>query len=259
MPRKLRPLQLITVIFFTVSGGPFGLEELLFHAGDHAAMLLLLITPLLWDIPAMFMVLELNGMMPVTGGYYQWVKHALGRRWALYEGWWTWLYTFADLAIYPVLFVLYASYFFPIVGIWKVIICLAIIWGSAALNILGIVPVGRMMLALSLIVITPFLILFAVFAHQHGSSFVLPSPSLHGVAYPSLGSAIYIVMWNCFGWDNVTTYAEEVEKPERSYLISVFIAFLLMMLIYIGVIITAQLSGIDYKFLVKKECLFWGN
>lgn len=252
MAKKLRPLQLITIIFFTVSGGPYGLEELLLHAGDHAALLLLLITPLLWDIPAMFMVLELNGMMPVTGGYYQWVKHALGQRWALYEGWWTWLYTFADLAIYPVLFVLYAGYFFPIDGVWRVIICLSLIWGAAGLNILGVVPVGRMMVALSLVVVAPFLIMFAVAAQQHGGGFVLPSPSLHGVAYPSLGSAIYIVMWNCFGWDNVTTYAEEVEKPERSYLVSVFTAFALMMLIYIGVIVTAQLSGIDYKVFGEK-------
>lgn len=246
-PRKLRPLQLITVIFFTVSGGPYGLEELLSYAHEHAALLLLLVTPLLWDIPAMFMVLELNGMMPVAGGYYQWVKHALGRKWGLFEGWWTWLYTFADLAIYPVLFVLYAGYFVPIDGIWKIVICLAIVWGSAGLNVLGIVPVGRMMVLLSVIVITPFLLLFGLFIHRHTGSFVLPSPSVKGIAYPSLGSAIYIVMWNCFGWDNVTTYADEVEKPERTYLVSVFMAFLLMILVYIGVIITAQLSGIDYK------------
>src|SRR5882757_10948190 len=96
--RKLHPLQLAAVIFLTVSGGPYGLESLLSYAGSHGALLLLIITPILWDIPAIFMVLELNSMMPVTGGYYQWVKRALGLRWAFYEGWWTWLYTFADLA-----------------------------------------------------------------------------------------------------------------------------------------------------------------
>jgi hypothetical protein len=30
--RKIRPLQLIAVIFFTVSGGPYGLEPLLGYA-----------------------------------------------------------------------------------------------------------------------------------------------------------------------------------------------------------------------------------
>src|SRR6266478_7166249 len=111
--RKLQVIQLAAVIFLTVSGGPYGLESLIEEAGRNAALLLLIITPLLWDIPTIFVVLELNSMMPVEGGYYKWVKRALGLRWAFYEGWWTWLYTFADLAIYPVMFVTYLHFFYP--------------------------------------------------------------------------------------------------------------------------------------------------
>src|SRR6195952_3462169 len=142
MQKRLRPIQLAFVIFLTVSGGPFALEPLLRNGGPNASLLLLLITPVLWDIPSIFTVLELNSMMPVTGGYYQWVKRGLGLRWAFYEGWWTWLYTFVDLAIYPVLFVEYASFFFPQLQAYKIPVCLVIIWLSAGLNILGIVPVG---------------------------------------------------------------------------------------------------------------------
>src|SRR5476649_1883341 len=129
--KKIRPLQLIPIIFFTVSGGPYGLEPLLTFAGTHGALLLLLITPLLWDVPAIFTVLELNSMMPVTGGYYKWVKYALGTRWGLYEGWWTWLYTFVDLAIYPVLFVTYAGFFYPALLDHKMQLYLIFIWSSA--------------------------------------------------------------------------------------------------------------------------------
>ena len=59
--------RLPTVIFLTVSGGPYGLEVLYSSIGVQGALLLLLITPLLWDIPTILTVLELNGMMPVTG------------------------------------------------------------------------------------------------------------------------------------------------------------------------------------------------
>src|ERR1700744_4684480 len=97
--RKLKLLPLIAVIFLTVSGGSYGLEPLLYDVGNTGALLLLIITPILWDIPTILTVMELNSMMPVTGGYYQWVKRAFGIRWACCEGWWTWLYTFADLAI----------------------------------------------------------------------------------------------------------------------------------------------------------------
>src|ERR1700743_539620 len=141
--KRLRPLQLAAIIFLTVSGGPYGLEPLLFYVGKGGALLLLMLVPLLWDMPTIFTVLELNSMMPVNGGYYQWVKRALGKRFALYEGWWTWLYTFVYLAIYPVMFVQYATFFFPGLEVYKVPICLCIIWLGAVVNILGIVPVGR--------------------------------------------------------------------------------------------------------------------
>ena len=250
--KKIRPVQLIAVIFFTVSGGPYGLEPLLSYAGQHAALMLLLITPLLWDIPAIFTVLELNSMLPITGGYYKWVKHALGTRWGFYEGWWTWLYTFVDLAIYPGLFVLYASYFFPGLAAYRIPICLCVVWASAGLNVLGIVPVGKTSLFLGAAVITPFIILFTLFFYHHTKQISIPSPSLHGLPFPSLGMALYTVMWNCLGWDNVTTYAEEVEKPVRSYLISIFSAFALVIVIYFLVILVAQQSGIAPDVLTAK-------
>ena len=250
--KKLRPLQLVAVIFFTVSGGPYGLEPLLSYAGEHGALLLLLLTPMVWDVPAIFTVLELNSMMPIEGGYYRWVKYALGTRWGFYEGWWTWLYTFVDLAIYPVLFVEYASFFFPELAAYKIPVCLCIIWASAGLNILGIVPVGRVSLILSVAVLTPFLVLIAAFFHNHAGSLSIPSPSFKGISYPSMGMALYTVMWNCLGWDNVTTYAEEVEKPVRSYLISVFTAFILVLVVYFFAILVAQQSHMDPTTLTDK-------
>jgi len=242
--KKIRPVQLVALIFFTVSGGPYGLEPLLGFAGQHAALILLLITPLIWDVPAIFTVLELNSMMPVEGGYYKWVKHALGTRWGFFEGWWTWLYTFIDLAIYPGLFVLYASFFFPSLLAWRIPICLCVIWASAGLNILGIVPVGKTSLGLGAVVLAPFIILFAIFFYHHAAHITIASPSLKGLPFPSLGMALYTVMWNCLGWDNVTTYAGEVEQPIKSYLYSMFIAFALVIVLYFLIILVSQQSGI---------------
>jgi amino acid transporter len=51
-------------------------------------------------------------------------------------------------------------------------------------------------------------------------------------------------MWNCVGWDNVTTYAEEVDKPIRSYLISIFGAFALVIVLYFLIILVSLQSGI---------------
>lgn len=247
--RKIRPIQLIAVIFFTVSGGPYGLEPLINYAGQHGALLLLILTPLMWDVPAIFTVLELNSMMPVTGGYYKWVKYALGTRWGFFEGWWTWLYTFVDLAIYPGLFVLYASYFFPVLAEYRIPLCLCVVWASAGLNILGIVPVGKTSLFLGAVVFTPFILMFVLFFINHAAGISIPSSSLKGIPFPSLGMALYTVMWNCLGWDNVTTYAEEVEKPVKSYLVSVFTSFALVMVLYVMVILVTQQTGVSSSIL----------
>jgi amino acid transporter len=242
--RRLRTVQLVAVIFFTVSGGPYGLEPLLTYAGD-GALLLLLVTPLVWDVPTILTVLELNSMMPLTGGYYQWVKKALGMRWGFFEGWWTWLYTFVDLAIYPVMFVGYAAFFFPQIEAIKIPLCLSIIWACAGLNILGIVSVGRAAQLLSIAVLLPFVIVF-VLAFSHFSGAVpIPHPSLRGISLPNFGMALYTIMWNFIGWDSSTTYAGEVEKPVRSYLISTIAAFVLVLAIYTLAILAAQRAGID--------------
>lgn len=249
---KLRPLQLAAIIFLTVSGGPYGLEPLFSYAGDHGALLLLIVTPLLWDLPTILAVLELNSMMPVTGGYYQWVKHALGIRWAFFEGWWTWLYTFIDLAIYPVLFVGYMAFFFPAIADYKIPVCLVIIWSSALLNILGIVPVGRTSLVLGALVLLPFLALFIFLLTHNTTPFSIPAPSLKGMSYPALSMGLYTVMWNFIGWDNATTYAGEVSRPVRSYLFSVSIAFVLIVVLYLASALAVHQSGIDPNLLNKE-------
>lgn len=243
-PGKLKALHLAAVIFLTVSGGPYGLEQLFAGTGTNGAIFLLLLTPLVWDVPTILTVLELNSLMPVTGGYYQWVKQALGLRWAFFEGWWTWLYTFLDLAIYPVLFVTYTSFFLPEIIHYRLLICLLIIWSSAFLNILGIVPVGRVSMLLGVVVLAPFLIMFGWLLYT-GHAHPVPTPSLKGVQLPAVSLGLYYVMWNFLGWDNATTYAGEVSRPVRSYVLSIGIAFVLILGIYLLTALAVHWSGID--------------
>ena len=250
--RKLRFIPLTAIIFFTVSGGPYGLEPLVSYTGFGSALFLLMIVPLLWDIPTILTVFELNGMMPVKGGYYQWVKRALGLRFAFYNGWWTWLYSFVDLAIYPLLFIQYASFFIPAIAVYKIPLCLIIIWSGAWLNIRGLVPVGKMSLLLSTVVLVPFILLFAKSFLDYKGITHLPEVSFKEIESPSLGMAIYTVMWNFIGWDSATTYAEEVHQPARTYIISTLIAFIGICSVYILSILVTQRSGIDVHLLTQQ-------
>ncbi len=162
------------------------------------------------------------------------------------------LLPFTDLAIYPVLFVTYISFFFPDIAHYKLAVCLVVIWGSAGLNILGIVPVGRVSLILGTVVLIPFFILFGVSFFSPQLHFAMPALSLNGIGFTSIGMGLYTVMWNFLGWDNTTTYAGEVDKPVRSYLISMMISFVLVIAIYLITTFVTLNSGVDLKELTEK-------
>ena len=49
--RKLSLVSLTAVIFFTVCGGAFGIEPLIAKVGAGWAILLIVVTPLLWAAP----------------------------------------------------------------------------------------------------------------------------------------------------------------------------------------------------------------
>src|SRR5437868_10828572 len=162
-PSRLRLGPLVAVMFFTVSGGPFGLEGLVASVGPGVALLLLVATPLLYSVPETLLVGELASMLPAEGGYYQWVKRAFGRFWGFWNGWLSWTYSLLDMAIYPVLLIQYLDFFLPGLG-WleRWIVALAMIWGATWLNLRGTRVVGTASGWFVAAVLAPFAVLAAV-------------------------------------------------------------------------------------------------
>src|SRR3989475_921603 len=134
---------LVAVMYFTVSGGPFGLEGLVGSVGPGVALLLLVLTPLVFSVPETLLIGELASMLPVEGGYYVWVKRAFGRFWGFWNGWLSWVYSLIDMAIYPVLFLQYIRFFAPgLGGVEGWLVALVLIWGATWLNLRGTRAVG---------------------------------------------------------------------------------------------------------------------
>jgi amino acid transporter len=77
--KRLGLVSLVAVTFFTVSGGAYGLEPLVGAVGPSWAIVLVLLTPLLWSLPIALMVAELASAMPEEGGYFRWACEGLGR------------------------------------------------------------------------------------------------------------------------------------------------------------------------------------
>jgi amino acid transporter len=62
------------------------------------------------------MVGELAAAIPAEGGYYAWVKRALGAFWGFQEAWLSLAASVFDMGIYPALFAAYLARLFPSLG-----------------------------------------------------------------------------------------------------------------------------------------------
>ena len=110
-PKKLLLLPLIAATFFMVSGGPYGMEDILGGAGYGWAIVILLVLPLIWSLPTALMIGELAAAIPNEGGFYIWVRRGLGPFWGYQEGWLSLSASIFDMALYPSIFVLYLGKF----------------------------------------------------------------------------------------------------------------------------------------------------
>src|SRR5712691_2083072 len=104
-PRRLTLFPLIAATYFMVAGGPYGLEEIVQKTGYFSTILILLLTPLLWSVPTALMVSELASALPEEGGFYAWVRRAMGPFWGYQEAWLTLAGSIFDMALYSTMFV----------------------------------------------------------------------------------------------------------------------------------------------------------
>lgn len=234
-------LPLIAATYFIVSGGPFGLEDIVATAGYRDAIVILLLTPLLWSLPTAFMVAELAAALPVDGGSYQWVRRAMGPFWGFQEAWLTLVGSVFDMAIYPTLFVSYLGHFAPDItadgrGYW---VAVAMVAACAAWNLLGAKAVGTSSVLLGIVLLSPFAILTGYAAFHR---VVAPSPATPH--HTDLLAGIMVAMWNYMGWDNTSTIAGEVDRPQRTYPLAMFGAVALVTSTYVVPIGAVWVTGL---------------
>jgi amino acid transporter len=214
---RLTLWPLVAATFFMVSGGTYGTEDIVHGAGYGRAILILLVTPLLWSLPTAFMIGELSSALPYEGGYYAWVRRAMGNFWGFQEAWLSLVASIFDMAIYPTLFVAYLTRMFPWFqeGHRGLMVGIAVVAACAILNILGVKVVSLTSLWLFLALSAPFVAIVVIAPFKAGAL-------VHAVTKPTTSSVdilggLLICMWNYMGWDNASTIATEVERPQRTY------------------------------------------
>jgi amino acid transporter len=242
--RKLTLWPLVAATYFMVCGGPYGLEELIAKSGYSQTLIVLLLTPLVWSLPTALMVGELSGALPEEGGYYAWVRRALGPFWGFQEAWLSLTASVFDMAIYPTLFTLYLGRLVPeLASGWPAVASgMAMIALCAVWNLRGARAVGVASLLMTVALLAPFAALvLRAYLHPAAQTQAVVGAGASG----GLFAAIAVAMWNYMGWDNASTIAGEVERPQRTYPIAMLAAVGLVALTYVVPVLACRRAGID--------------
>jgi len=211
--------------------------------GPGTTLVLLVLTPILWSAPVALVMAELASAMPDEGGYVTWTRQAFGPYWAFQVGWWSWIDSFVDVAVYPALFVEYLRFWLPdmtAVERWLLVVAFVVV--LTGLNLLGVRPTGRAAVALAIVSLTPVgALTVAALLGPRVSPWTPLAPAGQGLE--TLGLGLAVVMWNYSGWDTPSTILGEARSPERAFRSATFLALPVLTAAYVLPVGAALASG----------------
>jgi amino acid transporter len=137
------------------------------------------------------------------------------------------------MAIYPTLFVFYLRQMSPWFGLEShgIYAGLFVVMTCATLNLAGIRIVGITSLWLFFLLSAPFALVVVVSPFKAGA--LADSHTATAAGGLSLVGGVLVAMWNYMGWDNASTIAQEVERPQRTYPRAMIAAVILVALSYV--------------------------
>lgn len=270
-PLKLWPLAVL--VFYNVSGGPFGIEPSIRAGGNFFAILGFLLFPLVWSVPEALVTAELGSTFQDPSAGVAWVEEAFGETMACLCGYLAWVSGATDNAIYPTLFMEYVT---SVVGwddddfsgwaqfgsVAAITICLA------GLNYTGLEIVGNASMVVCVIAMSPFVILAIMAAPQIVPSRWLQMPEGPGeddaelfdddfqtAAGPlpllTLGGILWRpylnnLFWNLNSFDSAGSFSAETTSPSTTYPRGIFIGLVMCVLGYILPLLVA-VGATDYR------------
>jgi len=240
--KPLTLLPLVALIFYEVSGGPFGIEDAVVAGGPFLSILGFAVLPLVWSVPEALIAAELATAFPENSGYVAWVTAAFGPFWGFQEGLWSWLSGVSDNAIYPVLFLYYlgdmAESFKQ--GVYHEITLWASLVVLTYYNYRGLKIVGTAAVVLTVFTLAPFVVFCTVGLFKGLHTDHWGDVNWETVDWPKYANCLF---WNINYWDSASTLAGEVQNPKRNFPNGVFLAVFLVFLSYILPLLVAL--GLD--------------
>ena len=211
-------LSAFFMIYIFVSGGSFGIEEMISSSGPGLTLLLLMFLPLVWALPMALIASELGSALPSTGGFYIWIRRGMGDFWAFQAAWWWSLAVLVDTSLYILLSVGYLQQQIGFDDRVFYAISWLIILLFSTINILGLKLIAIGSTLFSILIISPFLVLGVVGLANWQFNPLVPFTPPDATLWGGEGALILglsIGMWLYSGYESMSTLAGEIEEPQR--------------------------------------------
>src|SRR5258708_23837868 len=156
--------------------------------------------------------------MPVQGGFYRWVRGAFGDFRGFLAGWWNWTASFLLGSAYAVLFADYLGFYFPqLTGRNHYLVAGALIAVITYIKVRGIQMVGRISALLEIFVLLPVAVMTVMGLMQWKHNPFVPLVPPHKPLFQVFGVGLALGVWLFSGYEQLSTVAEEVENPRRTF------------------------------------------
>jgi amino acid transporter len=234
--RKLNAIALAVIVFYKVSGGPFGCEPTVQAAGPLGAIVGFILFPILWCIPEALVTAELGSAYPEPSGAIAWVEEAFGSKAGLLCGYFHYISGATDNAIYPSLLLEYiAAYYAMDDDYWyenpwlRFGLAVAITTILSFVNYTGLEIVGKVSIVVCIVSMSPFIMLCIM-----GLPRLQPRRWLVQSKDPiEWRLLLNNLFWNLNSFDAGANFAGEVQDPATVFPRAMFLSIFLVVISYL--------------------------
>ncbi len=176
-------------------------------------------------------------LLPSLGGSYAYVKEAAGNLPGFLAGWALLLAEWTSLAVFPVAFVRYFSFYVPDLGFWaQTALKAAFVVLIFVPNLSGIRAAGKANDVLTIGKLGPlfvFMIFGLLYIGFHPTeSFSHFSPFWQG-SWSDFGTVVLLVFWAYAGFELATIPADEIENPSRTIPKAIVLGMSIVLVFYL--------------------------
>jgi amino acid transporter len=237
--KSIGVVALAVLAFYSVSGGPFGFENVVRAGGPYYALMGFSLF-FVWAIPEALVTIEMSIALPESSGSVAWVEASFGPKWAFMKGWLSTLSGIADNSLYPILFIdcfiqlvidTSDSGENPLKGnkLFKYILTTTLTLILTFLNYRGLDVIGKVAIFICIFSLAPFVMfcLIGVFNLDPTRWLIEPEGGIDGVNWRLLLNTFY---WNINFWDSAAAFSGDVKNPVKNYPPGIGMALLLVFL-----------------------------